>query len=68
MKPLTLSNYGAPIKMLDGDANVAYGVEPFANWVAPKSSGVVAIIPARGGSRGIPHKATKKLGNKETIA
>lgn len=55
-------------KYIDDDADLAYEVKPVAQFVAKHSDGgVVAVIPARGGSKGIPHKAVKKLGKWPTI-
>ena len=52
----------------DDDADVVYGVKSLPKFVAKPNNGkVVAIIPARGGSKGIPHKATKRLGKCPTI-
>ena len=55
-------------KYIDDDADLAYNVKPLPRFVArPSNGGVAAIIPARGGSKGIPHKAVKKLGKWPTI-
>lgn len=54
-----------PLKESPGSAEVNYG--PFSNFVNSQTTGIWAVIPARGGSKGIPRKNVRPLGGRPLI-